>query len=342
MNEFQSKLHEQALVVARTHREAEADLLDVLQKVEQHKVFIAVGCSSMFQYCVQILRLSENTAFNAITVARKSKEVPSLKQEVKAGRITLSSARRVTSVLTPKNQQKWLGLASRLPQRALEREIAKENPRTATREMATYVSEHRLELKLGVSEKLIADLRRVQDLLSQKRQKPVSLEQALEAMTALYLESNDPVKKADRILGRVGRQSDSVGKTPQVATENHKVPAQYEDQISTTQFGARRESRQVRTGAPMSFMTAPQRLAEAQPVRPNRRAAILAGVRHKVFRKTKGQCTYRDSKGNRCNEQRWLHFHHIKPVSEGGENVQENLTLLCRNHHVYLHRMGVI
>jgi predicted HNH restriction endonuclease len=41
--------------------------------------------------------------------------------------------------------------------------------------------------------------------------------------------------------------------------------------------------------------------------------------------------------GKRCSEKRWLEIHHIMPVAEGGVNELENLALVCRAHHQFLH-----
>ncbi len=56
----------------------------------------------------------------------------------------------------------------------------------------------RVQLMAGVSEKTMLKLRRVQEVLSQSRQAPVSLEDALDAMAEVFLKKNDPVEKSKR------------------------------------------------------------------------------------------------------------------------------------------------
>ncbi|MCB0392644.1 MAG: HNH endonuclease, partial [Bdellovibrionales bacterium] len=41
--------------------------------------------------------------------------------------------------------------------------------------------------------------------------------------------------------------------------------------------------------------------------------------------------------GERCNTKRWLHLHHKKPVSQGGEHSVDNLISLCPAHHELAH-----
>jgi len=71
-------LHHQALDCAKRFKRAEADLVDVLQKLDTHKVYLRLKYTSLFVYAVQALGLSEANASNFITVARKAKEVPQL------------------------------------------------------------------------------------------------------------------------------------------------------------------------------------------------------------------------------------------------------------------------
>src|SRR5580700_429971 len=46
---------------------------------------------------------------------------------------------------------------------------------------------------------------------------------------------------------------------------------------------------------------------------------IKAGLKHRVHLRDGFRCTAKDSKGNRCETERWLSLHHIKPISLGGE-----------------------
>jgi len=53
---------------------------------------------------------------------------------------------------------------------------------------------------MGISIELEAKLKRLCDLLSQKTQRAVSMEEALETVIDGYLEKKDPIKKAERNL----------------------------------------------------------------------------------------------------------------------------------------------
>jgi hypothetical protein len=190
-------IHLKLVEVSQCYLRAEAELVGVLAEVIRHRVFVAHGYPSVFAY-VCSLGLSENIAYSLITVARKSLEVPELSQKLERGEITLTNARRVAAVLTVKNQSEWLKKASELSSRKLEKEIARERPEMATPEKATYVSENRVKLELGLSEIEMLKLRKIQDLESQRQRRSVTLEETLQVMSEEYLKRHDPVRRAKR------------------------------------------------------------------------------------------------------------------------------------------------
>jgi len=229
LNPLEKALHQRALEISQKYRFLESDLLDIIQKIDDKKVFRALGYSSLYQYCVESLHLSEGAAYNFINVARKAKEVPELKMEIKKGTITVNKAKRIAPVINKENSSLWLEKARSLSQRHLERELAKAYPKTATPEKSTYVSENRLNLQLGVSQELLDQLRRIQDILSQKKKRAVTLEESLEEMSCLFLEKNDPIQKAQRCLQRKALKK--LGTCPPSVGQEKPTPAQTIPQV---------------------------------------------------------------------------------------------------------------
>jgi len=275
MNLNMNLLHDQALSYAKSYLKAESDLIAVLQEIESCRGYRELGFKSLFEYGVSSLGLSEAVTYSLITVARKSRQVPMLQEKIRSGDITLSNARRIAPVLTAETQEKWLDAASTLSKRELEKEIARENPNLAITERVKPVTQERLELRLGISEKLHQELKRAQEIVSSKTKKPASLEETLEALAALFLQKEDPVEKA-------------------------------------------------------------RRARPARKVSDPKKREIPAALRHLVRLRDQDQCTHVQD-GKRCEDRKWLDIHHIRPVSEGGPTMLENLTTLCRGHHQLRH-----
>jgi hypothetical protein len=97
------------------------------------------------------------------------------------------------------NQDIWLEKAATLPQRGLDREIAKAKPETIQIfERIRPIGDDRSELKLGIARRLEEKLARVKDLLAQKLKRHVTMEEALDALADGFVEKNDLVLKARR------------------------------------------------------------------------------------------------------------------------------------------------
>ena len=198
------QLHSRALAAARGFQRAESELVDALIAVDREKVFQKLGYPSLFVYATQALGLSESVAYAVMAVARKAREVPALREAIHDGELSVSKAKKIVSVLTTENQGEWLKKAGTLSTRELEKEVARENPKEATRERASYVNADRLALSLGVSEALMQKLRRAQDQVCRSRRISVSLEQTLEDVVAFYLWHKDPLEKSLRVEAKKG------------------------------------------------------------------------------------------------------------------------------------------
>ena len=64
---------------------------------------------------------------------------------------------------------------------------------------------------------------------------------------------------------------------------------------------------------------------------------IPAAVRRAVHERDRGQCTYVDRLGRRCQARDGLEFHHHEePFGLGGDHSPKNLRLLCRTHNALM------
>jgi len=54
--------------------EATAPLIAVLAELDERRLYLAAGCSSLFTYCTQVLHLSEHAAYGRIEAARAARK----------------------------------------------------------------------------------------------------------------------------------------------------------------------------------------------------------------------------------------------------------------------------
>ena len=318
MNSNYKILHEQALAIAKDYHKIESKLVGVLGRIDETKAFRALGYASLFDYVVSALGFSRDCACCFINVARKAREIPQINEEIKKGHLTVAKAKKITAVINKDNAPKWLEMARTLPCRKLEHEVAKVAPKESTVEKANYVSENRLDLRLGVSQDLLDDLRRIQDILSQKKGRHVKLEEVLEVTTEAFLGREDPVIKAKRILAR-NEKADARKRSSHVTTSKGKAKEKHIIAKAPTKFDNKTSF--------ASTKTAPQ----------SRRKALSAAVKYRVIARDEGQCSYRHANGARCDQRRWLEIDHVRPVALGGVDQVDNLQLLCFSHHRQKH-----
>jgi hypothetical protein len=200
--ETRAAIHGRAVQIVGRYKRAEAELIDILQKVDEYKVFRVHGCKNLFEYTTAVLKLSESIAYNFIVVSRKAKEVPQLKAVIESGQLSVSKARKITSVLNKANHSEWLQKAVHMPQKKLEQEVARANPRESVPETMKFVSGDRLNLQMGISAKIMFHLKQAQNIESQRKKRAVNLEETLEALLEIYHERQDPVQKAEKLQNR--------------------------------------------------------------------------------------------------------------------------------------------
>ncbi|MBI4405484.1 MAG: HNH endonuclease [Deltaproteobacteria bacterium] len=80
-----------------------------------------------------------------------------------------------------------------------------------------------------------------------------------------------------------------------------------------------------------------KQISSGNEVSPGAGGTIVAAVKHEVVRRDDNQCTYVGSDGKRCNQRKWLHYHHRTPVAKGGTSTVDNLQILCSMHHAAHH-----
>jgi hypothetical protein len=89
---------------------------------------------------------------------------------------------------------------------------------------------------------------------------------------------------------------------------------------------------------------AKKKFADTRKPRPSRaknpRARdASAAVKRAVWVRDLGRCRFIGPSGHRCNERRFVEFHHVDPYALGGEATVEKIELRCRRHNDYEGRL---
>ncbi len=284
-----SDIHQKTLECAKRYQSCEAELIDCLQLVLRESVHLKMRYSSLHGYVVQALRFSDDQAYHFTRVAVKALEIPEIKSAIASGALTVAKARRVLSVITPRNQAEWISKATTLSQKELELEVVKVHPKEIVRDRLKPLTQNLVEFRCSIPVEVEKMVKRVCDLESKRLRRSVDLAHVLQAGLEIFLQKNDPVIIAQR---------------------NAKKPPSHANSSNRSK-------------------------PTAQPA-----AAPPAAIIHQVNLRDRGQCTFRDGLGRRCENTRWVDLHHVKLKSYGGLHTVDNIVTLCSQHHRFLHRHG--
>jgi hypothetical protein len=124
-----TQLSDQALIeevqsAAGREREATARLIALLAELDARRLYLGQGCSSLFTYCTQVLRLSEHAAYGRIEAARAARKFPVVLDLLADGAVTLTTVTLLASHLTPANHVEVLNAARHRSKRDVEIMVA--------------------------------------------------------------------------------------------------------------------------------------------------------------------------------------------------------------------------
>jgi len=150
-----------------SQRELTAALAVHLAEVERRRLHLLAGFSSMFEFCVKGLRLSEGEAFRRIVAARLSQRFPVVPSLIASGAVHLSALELLRDKLTDENHAELLEAASGKTKREVEAWLAARFSRRAPRPSRIQpLSESRFKVELTVSAELKNKLEFARDLMS--------------------------------------------------------------------------------------------------------------------------------------------------------------------------------
>src|SRR6266704_6001614 len=117
-------------VLASREREASVELVANLAALDSRPaLYAARGYGSLFSYCTQALRLSEDAACNRIDAARACRRFPVILDLLASGELTLTTVRLLGRHLTPENHEAVLARAKCRTRHQMDMLVAELAPR---------------------------------------------------------------------------------------------------------------------------------------------------------------------------------------------------------------------
>ncbi len=291
-----------------------ARVITMLMEVEARQVHLELACSSMFEFCVRRLNMSEGEAYRRIAAARLAKEFPEVLEALRTRRVHLTNVVLLRDLFTRANVNELLRQTAGKTKREVEQLVATLAPKPDVRALIRKLPEGKPAATRTPSASLpmptptptptpmLTPTRAVAEPRAQLA--PLSETRHRVQFTA----SNALRKKLERAQSLMRHRNVDGDLAVVVERAMDLLIAELEKQkLAATE----------RPKAPAS-----------QAVK-----GVSASARREVVQRDQEQCAFVSSDGERCASRDFLEIDHRHPRAFGGTNEVANLRLLCRAHN---------
>jgi hypothetical protein len=313
--------------LAGREREASVAFIVHVAEFDARRLYAEAGFTSTYRYCIDVLHLSEDAAWNRIDAGRAARAYPVILEMLVAGTLSPTTARMLRPHLTPDNHRELLAAASGKSKRGVEALLA-----------ARFPLPDAPSVVRPLGPKVVPD--------ASENPKDTAAPTAASASHAPSHASSPP-NASSLVLGPPT--------PPPVVAQRYEIRF---TACAETAALLRRAQDLLAGAAPsgnldhvfgraLALLVADlerkkaavtdRPAAEPSDGRAGRDSRYLpAALRRTVWRRDGGQCTFVATAGRRCGERRRFEFHHGPvPSAVGGRPVAENIHLLCRAHNRY-------
>ena len=357
--------------LVQKERQINIQVLQHLQEIECRKLYLKRGFSSLFEYTVKELGYSESSAYRRIKAMKLCKELPETKLKMAKGELNLCTASKlqtvfekqekqiknkaikqqatITKILLDKNKKTQSNqrliddapiihneesLHHQVPiSKAQKRDLIKQVQGKSTKETEKLLSStfpevcsekekvrdinnNKVEIKVILDKDSQQKLEDLKKLLSHKNPN-MSYGELFTLLAELGLNKYDPKRKINKKIDWIPAYA---GMTTSISKRTTSMESEKTVDKKPQKTSAQKHKQELYNNQKYLKTT----------------RYIPSVVRHHVWMRDQGQCTYVCLKTKRrCSSNHLLQIDHIKPFSLGGTNEADNLRLLCANHNKF-------
>jgi 5-methylcytosine-specific restriction endonuclease McrA len=332
--------------LVRRENDALSDLLAHLAELDERRVYLDLGYTSLFAYCTEALGFCKSSAGRRIAAARVCRKYPEAFARVAQGELQLSVLSVLAQHLSEANVAGLFEACSRKSYEQVETLLAVRFPKPDVRDLIRRLpakNDARPALTIArdlpactpdIGSKLepgpAADSQQVVNIMEASGPQRVRDEMA----PARPAQARVEPLSADRFGVHFTADAEFRELLEEVrALASHGQPRgellplmkralrAYRSELQKTRFGVGRKPRRVRDANSGVAKTA------------RRSRHVPAEVSREVYRRDDGCCSFVSRDGRRCGAKQFLEIDHVKPWAEGGPATVDNLRLRCRAHN---------
>jgi len=306
--------------------EVVAEILLHLIELDERRLYLTKGYSSLFAYCTGCLKYSEPAAARRVKAARCIKNFREVYSLLLEKRVSLTTIFCFADILTEENKDKILRQVSGKSQREVECIVAEYKPEKKIKQYVKPLPSDPKEIRASqtsncatlTEQSLFSESNTTNHCRSVSKIEqpaPEKTEQKFEfrfSGSSRVMEKYTRVQQLESNKGKDATQLKQLFETLLDEYLKHRDPV------------ARHERREKRV----------RRSSTKKGISSRKRSrAIPAATRDKIFVRDEMKCCYVSPEGVRCDARRGLQVDHIQPYGKGGSRSEENLRLLCGAHN---------
>ena len=300
--------------LAGRERRARAAFIVHLAKLDERNLYLQEGCSSLFAWLTEKLKLANASAYRRVTAARLQRRMPAVASYLHEGRLSLTKLCHLRNVLAPDNHLALLEQAASMTEKEVE-------------ELALILDPRRLTAPPRDS---------IRPLPPASLPLPLPPPPPTPATATAQPPAEQPPPTAP-IPPTPIRHAIKMTVGPELMTLLEDVRAA----LSHSHPGATLET--LLGHCMKETLKAHRKRSRSETDRPRPRQAsrqrdvisrnIPAEVERAVWTRDDARCTFVASDGHRCLSTHFVQVHHDQPYARGGPATIENCRLLCSSHN---------
>src|SRR5581483_10755959 len=216
-----------------------AEILEYLREIEIRALYLELGYSSLYAFCIQVLGYSEGAAYRRISAMRLIKALPETKQALVEGKLSLSTASQLHGFFEnerkqnaksyePEQKRKILEQVQGRSKRECEKVFAALSPCSSKPEDSTrVVAEDQYRISFVGDEVLLQKLEKIKGLIAHRNPNP-SYAELFNLMADLVLKKIDPEKRPEKKLEK------NVEKSLETSSEKNEVKEEVKEEAATS------------------------------------------------------------------------------------------------------------
>ncbi len=311
-----------------------SDLLAHLAELDERRLYLELGFTSLFAYCTEALGLCKSSAYRRIAAARVCRRYPEAFERVAAGELQVSVLAALSRYLSSENSLELFATCSRKSCEQVEELLAARFPKPDVPDSMRRLPARAEGPRLHDSSSSMGNLAEAAALTNTGLGAEESKRLAADPLRTRVAPTPVPRKLEPLSAARFGVHFTADTEFKDLLDElraltSHRRPdgdlltllkrglEAYRRELQKDRFGVGRTEHRARRVTASSFAPVTEFASRSRHV--------PAAVACEVYLRDSGRCTFSAANGQRCGAKRFVELDHIEPWAVGGEATPREL-----------------